>query len=295
MGLQGWDASYEFQSQSMPRKFNDRAGWLPWGVWEADVPTQLGQYPALARMVLRGDVQESPVISVRRVSPEELAAGKFSFSDKVTQQGDVKSFGGTVPAEALAAGRVAVEFTDQPQAVDVRRSGQVSPRLDDRRGHEATGLEHRRPRAASRSIAPGTKAVVGFAQGKQLKLDNLSDRGRLALRLDLPDRVAEGRHARHRPQRPVERRGPQLQLGHEVLRDRREGARQRHRRRSCWSRSRPRSACPAARSPRSTCSITTAGGPASRCRSRTIASPSTARAIGRSTTRSFSDEVTAGK
>ena len=173
LGLQGWDASYEFQSQSMPRKFNDRAGWQPWGVWEADVPTQLGQYPALARMVFRGDVQESPVISVRRVSPKELASGTFSFSDKVVQQGDVKSFGGTVPAESLAAGRVAVEFTDQPQAstfVDL-----------DKYRHGSTII------AATKQLAwntdgqgcftvnsPGTKAVVGFAQGKQLKLGNLS-------------------------------------------------------------------------------------------------------------------------
>ena len=45
LGLQGWDASYEFQSQSAQRLFSDRAGWPPWGVWEADVPTQLGQFP----------------------------------------------------------------------------------------------------------------------------------------------------------------------------------------------------------------------------------------------------------
>ena len=45
MGLQGWDASYEFQSSSAGRMFADRAGWQPWGVWDADVPTQIGQYP----------------------------------------------------------------------------------------------------------------------------------------------------------------------------------------------------------------------------------------------------------
>ena len=90
-------------------------GWPPWGVWEADVPTQLGQYPVLARMIYRGDVQEGEVISTRRVSREDLATGQFNFSDKVQQQGDIKTFGGSVPAEALAAGRVVVEFTDKPQ------------------------------------------------------------------------------------------------------------------------------------------------------------------------------------
>ena len=36
---------------------DDRVGWQPWGVWESDVPAQLGQYPALARMIYRGDVK----------------------------------------------------------------------------------------------------------------------------------------------------------------------------------------------------------------------------------------------
>ena len=36
----------------------------------------------------------------------DLAEGRFSVSDKVEQHGDVKSFGGSVPPEALAAGRV---------------------------------------------------------------------------------------------------------------------------------------------------------------------------------------------
>ena len=79
------------------------------------MPTSLGQYPALARMIYRGDVKEGDVISVRRVSPADLAKGRFYFSDKVEQHGDVKSFGGSVPPEALAAGRVVVEFTDKSQ------------------------------------------------------------------------------------------------------------------------------------------------------------------------------------
>ena len=115
MGLQGWDASYEFQSQANRRVFDDTAGGFPWGVWEADVPTSLGQFPALARMIYRGDVKEGEIISVRRVSPADLAEGRFSFSDKVEQHGDVKTFGGSVPPEALAAGRVVVEFTDKSQ------------------------------------------------------------------------------------------------------------------------------------------------------------------------------------
>ena len=66
-------------------------------------------------MIYRGDVKEGEIISVRRVSRADLAKGTFSFSDKVEQRGDVKTFGGSVPPESLAAGRVVVEFTDKSQ------------------------------------------------------------------------------------------------------------------------------------------------------------------------------------
>jgi len=142
-------------------------------VWEADVPTQLGQYPALARMVLRGDVKESEVISVRRVSPEELAAGTFGFSDKVVQQGDIKSFGGSVPAESLAAGRVVVEFTGKtqpstlPDMAKYRQGTAIT---------SATGqlLWDTAGQGFFTVNTAGTKAVVGFAEGKSLALGDVT-------------------------------------------------------------------------------------------------------------------------
>lgn len=173
MGLQGWDASYEFQSQAAPRSFNDRAGWPPWGVWEADVPTQLGQYPALTRMLYRGDVRESQIISTRRVSREEVAAGRFGFSDTVAQQGDIKAFGGSVPPEALAAGRVVVEFTDQPlpssfpDLAKYRTATAI---------HSSTGqlVWDTAGQGFFTVNTPGTKAVVGFAEGKELRLGEVT-------------------------------------------------------------------------------------------------------------------------
>jgi hypothetical protein len=173
MGLQDWDASYEFQSQSLRRTFNDRAGWPPWGVWEADVPTQLGQYPALARMIYRGDVRPGEVISVRRVSLAELETGKFSFRDEVVQQGDVKSFGGSVPQEALAAGRVVVEFTDRPQPstlpdLKTRRRGSAIVSSTGQLVWDTAGG------GFFTVNTPATKAVVGFAQGKRLELGELT-------------------------------------------------------------------------------------------------------------------------
>ena len=76
MGLQGWSSSYEFQSSS-----GRGLAWLPamnisYMAWDVDVPTQIGQFPILARMIARGDVRESPVISTRRVNLKELPAGQ---------------------------------------------------------------------------------------------------------------------------------------------------------------------------------------------------------------------------
>ena len=173
LGLQGWDASFEFQSQINAHTFNERVGWPPWGVWEADVPTQLGQYPVLARMVYRGDVREGAVISTRRVSRQDLASGKFNFSDRVQQQGDIKTFGGSVPAEALAAGRVLVEFTDEtkastfPDLAKYRRGGAIVSETG-QLAWDTSG------KGFITVNTPGTKAVVGFAEGKPQNLGEVS-------------------------------------------------------------------------------------------------------------------------
>ena len=179
MGLQGWDASYEFQSQASRRNFDDTAGTFPWGVWEADVPTSLGQFPSLARMIYRGDVREGEVISVRRVSPADLAEGRFSFSDEVEQHGDVKSFGGSVPPEALAAGRVAVEFGDHSQPsllpdLSRFRHGALIKSTTEQLAWDTSA------RGSFTVNSAGTKAVVGFAVGKEQTLGNVK------VRLDSP-------------------------------------------------------------------------------------------------------------
>jgi hypothetical protein len=183
MGLQGWDASYEFQSQASRKVFGDIAGQFPWGVWEADVPTSLGQYPALARMIYRGDVKEGEVIAVRRVGLNDLPEGRFDFSDKVEQKGDVSKFGGSVPTEALAAGRVVVEFTDKSQASllpDMKRHREGSM-IKSTTGQLAWHASHQ-PEAPANEVpgqgfftvnTAGTKAVVGFTGGKEQTLGDV--------------------------------------------------------------------------------------------------------------------------
>lgn len=168
MGLQGWDASYEFQSSSGTGAFSDIVGKFPWGIWNADVPTQIGQYPILARMIARGDIKQGADIGVRRVSAQDLEKGKFDFSDKVTQAGDVKTFGGSVPAEALAAGRCVVDFTDHTAPSTLPDINQFR----DGDGIKANnGALMWNSKAGYFTInTAGSKGIVGFAGNRDLKL-----------------------------------------------------------------------------------------------------------------------------
>jgi len=169
MGLQGWDASYEFQSSSTRGGFAKLAGSFAYGVWDADVPTQIGQFPALSRMVFRGDVKEGEVISTRRVSLPELEEGKFSFTDRIEQSGDVKTFSGGCPPEALAAGRCVVEFTEKPVAstlpdMDKFRKDKIITSATRQLAWDTSG------QGFFTVDTDGTKAVVGFAEGKEFAL-----------------------------------------------------------------------------------------------------------------------------
>ena len=137
------------------------------------MPSQIGQYPTLARMIYRGDVREGDVISVRRLCPGDLQQGKFDFADKVIQQGDIKSFGGSVPSEALAAGRCVVQFTDA-------REPSTLPNMDKYR-HGHTIVSNTKQLAWNTDgkgcftvDTPATKAVVGFAEGKRLRLGDVT-------------------------------------------------------------------------------------------------------------------------
>ncbi|HVX12906.1 MAG TPA: hypothetical protein VHC22_17115 [Pirellulales bacterium] len=175
LGLQGWDASFEFQSSPRRQAYNDRAGWQPWGVWDADVPTSLGQFPTLARMIYRGDVKEGEIISTRRVGADDLASGRFNFSDTVQQTGDIKSFSGSTPEEALAAGRCVVEFSDKPQ------SSRPSTFPDLARFRDGTAIvsatKQLRWETSGQGFftidTAGTKGVVGFAAGRPQSLGNV--------------------------------------------------------------------------------------------------------------------------
>jgi hypothetical protein len=169
-GLQGWDMSFIFTQAG--HRFPER---IDGYVWNAFQPTIMGAFPAVSRQVLRGDVTEAPVISTRRVCVPLLAEGRgIDFEDTVSQSHDVKSFDcDRVPTEALARGRLVVQFTERPEPTvapaelqDLRQAqtiGSVTGQLSWTRGAG--------PRDGFFTInTPATKAVVGFARDRVCRL-----------------------------------------------------------------------------------------------------------------------------
>ena len=180
MGLQGWDASYSFANNNP--HLTETVGQRNHNVYNTDVPTHMGLYPVLARMIYRRDVEEGDVISERNVNLEQLSEGILGFSETVEQDYDVKAFGGVVPQEALAAGRVVVDFTDAPEettAPDLspfwnRERHVIQSNTEQLTWHYAPGDEATDDASQRASFVridtPGTKGVVGFASGTRHRL-----------------------------------------------------------------------------------------------------------------------------
>jgi hypothetical protein len=176
MGLQGWSASYEFQSTAQRLSAKDAiVGNQPFGVWNANAPSQIGMYPILARMVMRGDVRTAPVISTRRVSMRDLQNGELNFSENVSQNGDVKKYAGAVPPETLAVGRALVEFVDKsapssfPKLTEHRHGTELASTTGQLKWDTAGG-------GFITIDTPGTQGYVGFAKGKNLEFGNVAIR-----------------------------------------------------------------------------------------------------------------------
>lgn len=109
MGLQGWDASYVF-AMDQPAFSKTLGNGMYQGLYNATSPFHLGLYPVLSRMVLRGDVQEAPLVSRRVVHIDSLRYGVTTTHDKVVQDFDRKVVEAEVPATLLAFGKVALSF-----------------------------------------------------------------------------------------------------------------------------------------------------------------------------------------
>ncbi len=168
LGLQDWDVSYIFRDGEAGT-FSEKLG----GGLDAAAPNILGVFPAVARQVRRGDVRASQVLVPRYVHIPSLRDGKLGFRDNVSQQYDIKSFDSDkVPAKTLAAARTVVEFTDS-----YRETPDYDPEQAGRGGAyvSTTGQLRWTPGESATDghftmDTPGTKAVVGFAEGRTCRL-----------------------------------------------------------------------------------------------------------------------------
>jgi hypothetical protein len=175
MGLQGWDVSYLFQNAD-DGEFSDRLGASPWDV---TAPQILGMFPAIARQVRRGDVAESTVQATLNAHVPALAEGSVGFTDKMTQDADLKGFDSDeVPARALAVARASVRFADSDRDTPefdlspYEQDGTLVSSTGQLRWTEGTSDD---PHSGFFTMdTPGTKAVVGFAEGQAVTLGSVS-------------------------------------------------------------------------------------------------------------------------
>jgi hypothetical protein len=171
LGLQGWDASYHFNAGDAG--FTNTMG-TP-GVYNTNNITQIGQFPALARMIYRNDVEEGKLLPNRKVHIPSLETGKIGFTESLRQQGDIKQLGGDVPIEALALGRLELEFTNEFEPTILP---DWTKWTKDRVVKSNTGqLEwdfSKEGQGFFTVNTKGTKAVAGFTGGKEFKLGVIS-------------------------------------------------------------------------------------------------------------------------
>ncbi len=109
-GLNGWDASFMFQN-------GDDGGFSPlvqsrYDRWDVTNPAVMANFMTIARQVRRMDVTEGKETQFLNVHLPSLKKGKLDFIGETKQQFDEKTFTtNKVPAAALAATKVAVQFT----------------------------------------------------------------------------------------------------------------------------------------------------------------------------------------
>lgn len=112
MGLQGWDASFQFASGNY--YFNsgyDSGGFLSF--YNSDMPTYMGQFPALALAVRRGDITQGGTAAARRVNMTNAFSAKDAFTQSLPNNGWGGGTGSVdTSPEVLAIGRVSAKVGD---------------------------------------------------------------------------------------------------------------------------------------------------------------------------------------
>lgn len=169
MGLQGWDASTHFAA-SLPRL---GGGWPnDMDSYVTETPHYIGQFPAVARSVLRGDVAPGALAAAQRFAPEHVFAGVDAASQPVGLgwRDDPASDRLAVPLEALAIGRVTVGFESPARPSERVDWGAYHDRGAGRIRSTTGELIWDTGRRVVTVGAARTQAVIGFAGGGSFDL-----------------------------------------------------------------------------------------------------------------------------
>jgi hypothetical protein len=153
MGLQGWAGSFSYAMDHFRNIYN------------ANRPPHIGQYPALARMIYRGDVKEADWMRLQRVDP-----ATFAENPELPE---------IIEKEWLAAGKVGVLFPSIPSSEQHEITvGDLSDYWDRSAKviRSSTGqLTWDYGQRLVTLNTAGTQGVVGFVEGKEeLKFDDFS-------------------------------------------------------------------------------------------------------------------------
>lgn len=173
-GLQDWDMSYHFASNGdgfSPqlqhpgnKKFNNLT------------PLGVGLYPILSRMLLRGDIKPGAVIATRRITLEQAIMQDYDFENKTVQQHDLKSFTGTPHHNALAMGRVLIEFCQKPKSSDIEnlkkyQNGKTITSTTGQLNWTAPGGDKSGYITVN---SPGTQGIIGFCGNNSFNLQDMA-------------------------------------------------------------------------------------------------------------------------
>jgi len=172
MGLQGWDASYVFATDIpyyQPAIHSGRGG----GIYNATSPTQMALYPALARMIYRGDVKEGETVVDRKVNLASVLKGATPLNESVKQDFDRKVIEGSFPLQLMAAGKVVLSFADENKTEFLK--GFESLWKDSVMSSTTGQLKWSEKGKGYFTInTPGTKGFVGFSNREPMQLGELT-------------------------------------------------------------------------------------------------------------------------
>jgi hypothetical protein len=130
-------------------------------------------YPALARMIYRGDVQEGETVVDRKVNLASVLKGATPLNESVKQDFDRKVMDGSFPLQLMAAGKVALSFTDENKTEFMKDFESL---WKDSVMSSTTGqLKWSEKGKGFFTInTPGTKGFVGFSDKQPLQLGELT-------------------------------------------------------------------------------------------------------------------------